>query len=333
MPNFHFVVNYPYEILENAVLIQAMHVTIASACKDMVYFIGCIELNENKNPHSQCYCSTKKHYLRKDLQAKLINKVQPIYPLLKEYIEVKTANGTAKENYDYITHTGVHKDKGPLLWDLIQYGDITKVKEKAQGDRTDLKNFAKAIVQDGLQKAVMSEDKYQAMVMKYPRGAEKLQSLALQEKREKLGFRRPNVIIFYGVPEAKKSRKAFEAKTSDGRPPYIVPAVTGTTPWFGTYSGQSTIIFNDFRGQISFNYLLEILDGYPIDLPIKCSQVPNLYDTVYITSNHHPRHWYSGLNSTQIGAFVRRISHVEECHPDHGVRLMTWDDLDKKNSL
>ena len=40
--------------------------------------------------------------------------------------------------------------------------------------------------------------------------------------------------------------------------------------WFDNFIGQHTAIFDDFRIRgVSFNYLLRILDRYPIDVPVK----------------------------------------------------------------
>lgn len=76
------------------------------------------------------------------------------------------------------------------------------------------------------------------------------------------------------------------------------------TKWWDGYNGQQSIIIDDFRGQWDFEYLLRVLDKYPMKVETKGGFVNLQSCTFYITSNLT----LTELYNTDISPLKRRIS-------------------------
>jgi len=111
-----------------------------------------------------------------------------------------------------------------------------------------------------------------------------------------------DVKLFWGPPGTGKTRLAFSLSDSL----YQVPDAVNRTLWFDGYLGQTTILLDDFYGGIEYSYLLKLLDGYPMTLPVKGGFVHKNWNTVIITSNALPEAWYPNL--PDIRALDRRIT-------------------------
>lgn len=65
-----------------------------------------------------------------------------------------------------------------------------------------------------------------------------------------------------------------------------------TTVWFDGYGGEDILLIDDFYGWIRWGMLLNILDGYPLRLPVKGGFCWANWTKVYITSNNKVESWY-----------------------------------------
>jgi len=101
-------------------------------------------------------------------------------------------------------------------------------------------------------------------VVKFSKGLTVLRS-ALAPRRDSP----PLVFWCYGPTGTGKTRACF----SNGSDMFGTDGVwlsSGTLQWFDGYDGQPVAIFDDFRPKdISFNFLLRILDRYPVQVPFK----------------------------------------------------------------
>ena len=115
----------------------------------------------------------------------------------------------------------------------------------------------------------------------------------------------PTVVkVFIGKPGTGKTRKVYELDPSV----YLVPEPVNGILWFDGYETQEAILFDDFYGWVKYHTMLNLLDGYPMQLPIKGSYVYRNWTRVYITSNKHPREWY---DRPEWNALHRRISEIK----------------------
>lgn len=101
-------------------------------------------------------------------------------------------------------------------------------------------------------------------------------------------------ILLYGKPRSGKTTFAFEhyAKTDDF---YVTPLSNGTA-WFDGYDGQKYVLFDDFDGAASgvkLDFILRLLDKWPVMVPTKGSHAWFNPDIVMVTTNLKPSEWYN----------------------------------------
>lgn len=77
--------------------------------------------------------------------------------------------------------------------------------------------------------------------------------------------------------------------------------------WFDGYEGQPIALFDDFRGDMDISLLLQVLDRYPMDVPVKGGHQNWCPRKIYITSNQLPEMWYELIDSKTHEALNRRM--------------------------
>jgi len=114
--------------------------------------------------------------------------------------------------------------------------------------------------------------------------------------------------VFWGATGTGKSRRAWQeagisAYSKDPR----------TKFWCG-YSGESSVIIDEFRGSVDIAHLLRWLDRYPCRVEIKGSSYPLMATHYWITSNLPPTMWYPELDTATYRALERRMNiiHIDE---------------------
>lgn len=157
----------------------------------------------------------------------------------------------------------------------------------SQGARTDWDTALNDLRENGSVHAIDQ----QPHLLPNIRALERYHSLSQRSTHRELTV---NVLI--GPPGCGKTRAAYSAA------PDLYSKPDGQ--WWDGYTGQDTILLDDFDGHIPYTTLLKYLDRYPVQLPIKGGFTPAYYTTVYITSNYPIRHWY-GHEAT---ALMRRIN-------------------------
>jgi len=111
--------------------------------------------------------------------------------------------------------------------------------------------------------------------------------------------------VFWGKTGTGKSRRAWDLA---GMQAYSKDPLSKF--WCG-YSGQETVVCDEFRGGISISHLLRWTDRYPVNVEIKGSSVPLSATKLFFTSNINPRNWYPDLDQETIDALLRRLTITE----------------------
>lgn len=192
-------------------------------------------------------------------------------------------------------------------------------RESAQGERSDLGEAIQTLTDTRSVSAVAAAHPVQ--FVRYHRGFE-----ALYSRTQPRRTTAPTVILLYGKTGAGKTRYAFE------QDPALYRKVPQTR-WFDGYEGQDTLLLDDFSGassKLSLDYLLQLLDRYPIDVEVKGGYRPLLATVIYITTNNHPRTWYDYTRrEEQYRALARRVHRVIYFGLEESVevnRLVFWED-------
>lgn len=172
-----------------------------------------------------------------------------------------------------------------------------------QGNRTDLDHLRDAARTYGL---LGCFDADFSAAVRFHRGLEKYLSL-YGERRTKDA---PQwCAYYYGPPGTGKTRAVFD--THDDETIYLVPT-SSAQPWFDGYRPgyHKVILIDDYRGQWSVPFFLQLLDRYPLMLPVKGSHVTMGVAKIYVTSNLTIEECYPNVDALTIAAMKRRFTEI-----------------------
>lgn len=115
-------------------------------------------------------------------------------------------------------------------------------------------------------------------------------------------------IWYYGNTGVGKSHKALEGYNEDEV--YIVPNDNG---WWDDYRQQRKVVLNDFRGEISYNQMLQLVDKWPYHVRRRGKvPIPFTSEEVVITSSLPPWEVYNRrATEDNIGQLLRRFKVYE----------------------
>jgi len=273
------------------------------------YLVYQVERGEQGTEHLQGYIAFDKPFrlsgVRK-LEFKTAERAS-VFPFQSAHLA--KAKGNAVQNKAYCT-----KPEGRVAgpWEL---GEAPK-----QGDRTDLKEAAEELMRSGDIRAIDP-----AVFLKYASGCLKLAALAPPPRRDNL-----KVITIVGPTGIGKSYSVH-----DLYPDVYCVNMGNSGLWWDGYTGQPAVMFEEFKGQVQLQKMLQILDPYPLRLEIKGGLVPARFTIVFITSNYTPDKWYKnedGFRDAEMAALARRLDIGDAtripARPD-GVRYIKVDSRDE----
>lgn len=207
--------------------------------------------------------------------------------LLRSKCHLEKANGTGAQNRTYCTKTDSRLDGT----EPVERGAL-----KEQGRRTDLEALAERVVAVGSVTAELAREFPAPFVRNY-RGLQALARLTSPPAARGV----PRVVYLYGSPGCGKSRLAHLMW------PNAYKATDMKEGWFDGYAGQPAVIFDDFEGQYPLQLMKQLIDYYPMQLPVKGGFVPVAARTFVFTSNVDPLACYCGSE-----AWARRLKDFGE---------------------
>lgn len=118
----------------------------------------------------------------------------------------------------------------------------------------------------------------------------------------------PVVKCFLGPPGSGKSRWAMANLPADDT--FWKPAGA----WWDGYVGQKYVVFDDFADDNTYSPrgLLNVIDFYPLLVPVKGAFVPLRAEVFIFTTNIHPRDWFPA-HPAVIAPLHRRFHFSDEC--------------------
>lgn len=197
----------------------------------------------------------------------------------------ETQKGTNSQARDYTM-----KEESAQPESFREFGRFVK----GPGARTDLTEFKNAIKSGANQRELI--DTHTTPMAKYGRFYHTVRSL-YQPIRTQESHDEFKVILYVGAPRTGKTKRARQ----DHEDLYAIPVSNGTL-WFDGYDLHKTVLIDDFAGRASkmqLSMVLQLLDRYPIQIPMKGSFVWWMPDIIIVTSNFHPRNWYNYTNREQ----------------------------------
>lgn len=80
--------------------------------------------------------------------------------------------------------------------------------------------------------------------------------------------------------------------------------------WYDGYDNHEDVLFDEFNGHIDLMLFLRLLAGFTERVPVKGGHCWWKPTRIYITSNYHPKLWYSDIRPPSMLALLRRITKV-----------------------
>lgn len=265
------------------------------------YFALCDEIGTSGTSHTHIFL-----YAHSNLRFSTIRRRFPV-------AHIEKAIGTAQQNRDYMTKSGkwanTKKAKTSVDGSFFEWGTLPTEQEERSPTMTKLLQRVK----DGCSTMEIIEE--------MPTFGFKVKDIdALRETVNATKYRSQNrnltVYYLYGASGAGKTRSIYR-----NHPATDICRITdyGNNVRFDSYCGQSVLVFEEFRSQISIATMLNYLDIYPLQLPARYHDRTACYTTVYITSNISLEEQYRDIQRCQPEtwkAFLRRIHNVVEYMPD-----------------
>lgn len=210
--------------------------------------------------------------------------------LLHPSCHLEMAKGTEQENIDYCSKTGIG---------LVQEG-TPNLMAGIQGARTDLKAACTAIEEGATTQQIATE--FPTLFVRYHQGLE-----ALIRAREKPPISREvSTTVLWGPTATGKSHRA-RTSFPDG---YVVSP--GRDP-FGGYTGQKTIIFEEWNHQDwPIRDMNRYMDKWTSPISSRYYNKTSLWTKVIIISNLPPESYYVLEDPRLREAFMRRITTIHE---------------------
>ncbi len=241
-------------------------------CPDRArYVVFGREVGEAGTPHLQGYLELDSAYRR-----------SAVLELLGGHCFCDPARGTAEQASTYAKKEG----------DWFEAGQT-----QTQGSRTDLQRVADAISAGWSLRRIGTE--FPVQFIRYGRGIRDLYCLLSPPRDREV---EPDVTCFWGKTGSGKTRKVWDLCAAGGHELWVHPG----GKWFDGYSNHTHALFDDMPNGISYNLLLLILDRNPILCEVKGSHVNFCAQTIFLTSNVHPREWYP--TEVNCDALLRRLN-------------------------
>jgi hypothetical protein len=214
------------------------------------------------------------------------------------------SKGTEQDNIDYCT-----KDESRVA------GPYSQGEPAKPGKRTDIEIVRSRINNgDSLVEIIQDENinSYQAL-----RAAELLYKYRPIPK----DFKHRDVYWFHGSTASGKTRAAHMMAEEAKQDLWVSGK---DLMWFQRFHGQKWCLIDDFRSShCSFSFLLRLLDGYAVSVPVKGTDEIWHPDVIIVTCPVHPKYTYTkkfAQDNGNLDQLLRRITEIrlygEEIKPN-----------------
>lgn len=179
-----------------------------------------------------------------------------------------------------------------------------------QGKRTDLDEASETLKTDGMLGVAKN---HPSSYIKYHQGFKALDYM-LSSEVSSSALRNVDVTCIWGAPGTGKTRFGWDLSQFMNVPAYRLMPPTGRTSqlWFDGYEDQKMLIIDEMAGEwMPWNFFMNLLDVYPLQLPVKGSHKWARFTTILITSNTEPTAWYAHYsNGMDKEALARRLTTI-----------------------
>ena len=173
-----------------------------------------------------------------------------------------------------------------------------------QGKRTDLSDIQTEI-KEGASAKDIADNHFNKWVVYRRSFAEYRKMLHKPGLRIQL-----RVLGIIGASGVGKTRYVWDYCQRTGKSLYIVDDVE--LRWFDGYAGQEVALIDDYRGGGRFEFLLRLLDVYPLQVAVKGGFVDWKPSIIFITSNTDPGSWHPESDFKPLKRRFSRVATIAE---------------------
>lgn len=204
---------------------------------------------------------------------------------------IEQAQGNPKQNKTYCSKENNYEE----------FGEIP-----SQGSRNDIAEFRDSILSGMTEEELIME--YPIMMAKYDRFYQRCRNIVLKKEAQKMNP--VDVTVITGETGIGKTHMVYaENDINDIYKAEVGDGSSGSIFW-DNYNGESVILIDDFHNNFKLDYMLRLLDKYPMKLNIKGGYTWKCAKKIYITSNINVDDWYRYCPVEHRKALRRRINNI-----------------------
>lgn len=213
---------------------------------------------------------------REHLQMALQFTEHTIYATIKEIVGAECHIEVARSIDAVVNYCGKTRTR---LGDLVYTNGVLRMKSQ-QGKRSDLDRLRQSIVDGKDDGDIIMEDSSNIRLINHIQRSR----FAINQAKYSKQCRVIEVIYLTGPTGSGKTHYVYEKYGYENVFRVPPPASKDASLWFDGYNHQSVLFLDEFTGWCSYRFLLQLLDKYPLRMPIKNSHVMAAYTTVCIAS-------------------------------------------------
>lgn len=197
---------------------------------------------------------------------------------------IEPTKGSKQQAEDYVNKVGKWEEKGEEILASLRHGEI----KGAQGRRKDL-----SLVQDLIEQGMSPEE-----VMELDLGFRRYDRIIRDHyfrlrERETPVLREVRVVWHVGLPGSGKTYSYV--RLLEEHPDDVYFTSQYELGWLDTYAGERFLFLDEFRGQLRYEVLLSILQGYKTRYHARYSDVTGLWTEVHVSSVYPPESVYENM--------------------------------------
>ncbi len=228
--------------------------------------------------------------------------------IVSDTCHIEPANGSSQQNRRYCSKDET-RDPDDAFFEVGTIQNSPGV----GGKRSDLDRVARALADGRSELDIL--DTWGSTYIRYCRGIKS--AIRLREEHSIQPIRKITVSLYVGPSGTSKSYEAYKrACALPGGPKDVyVWIMSNNRTGFPRYAGQSVLILEDLGQDTSkvfpYQFLLRVLDEYPMCVNTFCDIAMARWSRIYITSNYMPYDWYPRLRADALQPLLRRIHSIE----------------------
>jgi len=252
------------------------------------------------------YCISGKglrhlHMVLEDSNMARFTAVKKLYP--KAHMQV--TKGTKEQAENYIQKKGKFAESDEKVIYVARHGQIKGV----QGQRKDFEIIEQMLLERKTPREIMSVN------FSYRRYEKMIKSAYYDQRKKDTPFLR-EIKVFWHVGESGSGKSYVAKEIADDRgEDFIYMYVDYSNGGLDHYNGEPILFMDEFRGQIPYTVLLNMLQGYKVQAHARYANVVPLWDEVHITSVLPPEEVYRKMveenkNLDTLEQLKRRITDI-----------------------